>query len=162
MPADGGAAHWLASTALSELMRGNLWLYPIAEIVHITGITVLVGGVTLFDLRVLGFGRALPVDQLGRHLLPWAVASLGLVVPAGLLLFSADPAAMLDNRVFLLKLSLIACAGINALLFHAGVYRTVAGWNTGAAAPALARMHALASILLWIAIICCGRLLAYV
>lgn len=162
MPADGGVVPWLASTALSELMRSNLWLYPIAEIVHIVGITVLVGGVALFDLRVLGFGRALPVDQLARHLLPWSVASLGLVVPAGLLLFSADPAALISNRVFLLKLTLILFAGLNALLFHLGVFRSVAEWNTGRPAPGLARMHAAISLALWVAVISCGRLLAYV
>lgn len=160
--ADGGVVPWVASTALSVLMRSNLWLYPIAEIVHIVGITVLVGGVALFDLRVLGFGRALPVDQLARHLLPWSVASLGLVVPAGLLLFSADPAALASNRVFLLKLTLIAAAGLNALLFHLGVFRGVAEWNTGRRAPGLARMHAGVSLALWVAVISCGRLLAYV
>lgn len=162
MAVDGGMVPWVASTALSELMRSNLWLYPIAEIVHIVGIAVLVGGVALFDLRVLGFGRALPVDQLARHLLPWSVASLGLVVPAGLLLFSADPAALISNRVFLLKLTLISVAGLNALLFHLGVFRSVAEWNTGRGAPPLARMHAVASLVLWIAVISCGRLLAYV
>ena len=162
MAADSGVVPWVASSALSELMRSNLWLYPIAEIVHIVGITVLVGGVALFDLRVLGFGRALPVDQLARHLLPWSVASLGLVVPAGLLLFSADPAALVNNRVFLLKLTLIALAGLNALLFHLGTFRNVAGWNTGAGAPGLARLHAVISLALWVAVISCGRLLAYV
>lgn len=156
------AAIWLRLSWLSQLMRGDPWLYPSVEIVHILGFVVLVGGVTLFDLRVLGFARAIPVRQLGQHLLPWSLASLALVVPAGFMMFSADPQSLINNRVFLLKLTLIVAAGINALLFHIGVYRSVAAWNTGAAAPALARAQALLSILLWIAIICCGRLLAYV
>lgn len=156
------AAAWLVSTPVSALMRSSLWLYPIVEIFHILGFVVLVGGVSLFDLRVLGFARALPVDTLGRHLLPWSVASLGLVVPAGLLMLSAEPQGLLGNRVFQLKLLLIAMAGVNALLFHVGVYRTVASWNTGATAPPVARFQAVLSLLLWIAIISCGRLLAYV
>jgi hypothetical protein len=156
------AALWLASTPLSRLMRNDPWLYPSVEIVHILGFAVLVGGVSLFDLRVLGFARGIPVQLLGRHLLSWSLGSLALVVPAGVLMFSAHPQALLDNRVFLLKLALIASAGVNALLFHVGVYRTVDGWNTVTAAPPLARAQALLSMLLWIAIICCGRLLAYV
>lgn len=160
VPAD--AAAWVASTALSGLMRSNLWLYPIVEIVHILGFVVLVGGVALFDLRVLGFARTLPVKSLGRHLLPWSIASLGLVVPAGLMMFSADPQGLLDNQVFLLKLTLIALAGLNALLFHVGVYRNVAAWDVATPAPALARFQAMLSLLLWVAIISCGRLLAYV
>lgn len=156
------AAIWLRLSWLSQRMRGDPWLYPSVEIIHILGFVVLVGGVTLFDLRVLGFARAIPVRQLGQHLLPWSLASLALVVPAGIMMFSADPQSLVNNRVFLLKLTLIVAAGLNALLFHVGVYRTVAGWNTGVAAPPLARAQALLSILLWIAIICCGRLLAYV
>lgn len=156
------AAGWVASTPLAGLMRSHLWMYPIVEIVHILGFIILVGGVTLFDLRVLGMARALPVREFGHHVLPWSVASLGLVVPAGLLLFSADPHSLANNPAFQLKLALIACAGVNALLFHVGPYRSLASWNLGAAAPVRARVQALLSILLWVAIVSCGRLLAYV
>ena len=81
-------------------------------------------------------------------------------MPAGLLMFSAHPHDFANNRVFLLKLSLIAAAGINALLFHKGIYRSVAAWNADRSAPLTARLQALASLALWIAVICCGRLLA--
>lgn len=159
-----GATGLLAALEASDLavaMRGSLWMYPIVEIVHITGFVILVGSVAMFDLRVLGFGRALPLQALGRHVLPWSVASLLLIVPAGLMMFSAHPHDFIDNQVFQLKLLLIAAAGINAGLFHAGVYRRAAQWNIAVPAPPLARMHALASLAIWIAIISCGRLLAY-
>lgn len=160
LPAD--PVGWLASTPLSGAMRNSLWLYPIVEVVHIVGFAVLVGGVALFDLRVLGFARTLPVLPLGRHLLPWSLGSLLLVVPAGVMMFSSQPRQFLANPVFLLKLSLIATAGLNALLFHAGVYRSAEQWNSGRGAPLLAKVQALLSLLLWIAVISCGRLLAYV
>ncbi|HEV7816771.1 MAG TPA: hypothetical protein VGP06_16935, partial [Janthinobacterium sp.] len=144
---------------LARAMRGNLWMYPIVEIVHIVGIVLLVGSVAMFDLRVLGFARSLPLRALGRHLLPWSVASLALIVPAGLMMFSAHPHDYVGNKVFQLKLSLIGVAGLNALLFHKGVYRSVESWNGGA--PPLARAHALASLAIWIGVISCGRLLAY-
>jgi hypothetical protein len=82
-----------------------------------------------------------------------------LIVPAGLLLFSAHPQELARNQVFLLKLALVAVAGLNALGFHLGVYRSAATWDAGT--PALARVHAVASLGLWIGVICCGRLLAY-
>ena len=140
-------------------MRDGVWLYPVVEIVHIVGFTVLVGAVAMFDLRLLGFGRALPVQVLARHLLPWSWAALLLIVPSGLLMFGAQP-ELLDNQVFLLKLALIGAAGGNALAFHTGPWRTVAHWP--ARLPARARWHAALSLLLWIAVIACGRLLAYV
>ena len=156
-----GLLGWLEASALAQAMRGGLWLYPVVETVHILGFVILVGAVAMFDLRVLGCAPGLPVDALGRHLLPWSAASLALVVPAGLMLFSAHPQDFIGNRVFLFKLGLIALAGINALLFHLGPYRTVAAWNSGVTAPAAARLHALASLALWITVIVCGRFLAY-
>lgn len=156
-----GFLGWLQATPLSLAMRTSLWLYPIIEIVHIVGFVMLVGAIAMFDLRVLGWSRFLPVQGLGRHLLLWSVAGLVLIVPAGLMMFSAHPREFIDNRTFLIKLSLIAVAGINALLFHVGVYRSVAQWNENVPAPALAKVHAVASLVIWVAVICCGRLLAY-
>ncbi|MFC5477468.1 DUF6644 family protein [Massilia suwonensis] len=162
MEIGAGVLTTLAATPLSTAMREGAWLYPIVEIVHIAGFAVLVGSVVLFDLRVLGFARNLPVAELGRHLLRWALASLILVIPAGLLLFSAHPVELADNRVFQLKLVLIALAGLNALAFHLLPYRSVAGWDRNYAAPPLARFGAVLSILLWLGVISCGRMLAYV
>lgn len=140
-------------------MRDDPWLYPVVEIVHIVGFSVLVGAVAMFDLRLLGLGRALPVRDMARHLLPWSWLALLLIVPTGLLMLSTQP-ELLDNRVFMLKLALIAAAGLNALAFHAGPWRRAEHW--GAAPPAPARLHAGVSLLLWIGVIACGRLLAYV
>jgi hypothetical protein len=162
MAQGAGVFDALAATPLAGAMRESAWLYPIVEIVHIAGFSVLVGSVVLFDLRVLGCATSLPLAALGRHLLRWARASLILVIPAGLLLFSAHPGELAANPVFLLKLTLIALAGCNALAFHLLPYRSVAGWDRERAAPPLARLGAGLSILLWLGVISCGRMLAYV
>jgi hypothetical protein len=155
------ALAWLAATPLAGAMRSAPWAYPVAEIVHIAGFSVLVGSVVLFDLRVLGCAPGLPVAELGRHLLRWALASTLLVVPAGLLLFAAHPVELAANPAFPLKLALIAAAGLNALVFHLLPYRTVAHWDRARTAPPAARLGAALSILLWLGVISCGRLLAY-
>ena len=120
---------------------------------------MLVGAVAMFDLRLLGLGRALPVHALARHLLPWSWAALLLIVPSGLRMFSTQP-ELLDNTAFLLKLALIGAAGGNALAFHIGPWQSAAHWPDKP--PRRARLHAALSLLLWIAVIACGRLLAYV
>jgi len=153
------AAQLAASLPFAQAMREHAWLYPAVETLHIVGFSVLVGAVAMFDLRVLGFGRQLPVKALARHLLPWSAGSMLLVVPTGLLLFVADPAALLANRIFLLKLGLILVAGLNALAFHSGPYRQADAWAQRA--PGRAVLHALLSLGLWLAVIACGRLLAY-
>jgi hypothetical protein len=152
---------WMHDSPLGAAMRGDLWLYPLVEVMHIVGFSVLVGAVVMFDLRVLGLSRTIQVKALARHLLSWAIAALLLIVPAGLMMFSAHPHDFASNDIFILKLCLIATAGLNALLFHVGVYRSVVAWNTGVAAPGVARVQALFSIGLWVSVIFCGRLLAY-
>lgn len=162
-PADGGSLLGAVErSGLAAAMRGELWLYPIVEIFHIAGIILLVGSVVMFDLRVLGFSRSLSVRALARHLLPWSVGALALIVPTGLMMFSAHATEFVDNRAFVLKLTLITIAFANAAAFHVGVFRTAAGWDLDRPAPAGAKAHALASLGLWAAIVSCGRLIAYV
>ncbi|MCK8687635.1 DUF6644 family protein [Pseudomonas umsongensis] len=161
MEGNRGWLDWLNDSSLGSAMRGDLWLYPLVEVVHILGFAILVGSVVMFDLRVLGVSRNIQVTALARHLLPWSVAALLLVVPAGLMMFSAHPHDFASNDIFILKLCLIATAGLNAVLFHLGVYRSVTAWDAGDPPPAVAKLQALFSIALWVSVILCGRLLAY-
>lgn len=161
MEESAGLLGWLAATDLAQAMRSSLWMYPIVEIIHILGFVLLVGSVAMFDLRIFGFSKNISIERLGRFLLPWSLLSLMLVVPAGLMMFSAHPHDFIGNQIFLVKLALIATAAVNAVIFHAGVYRFVGHWDTNREVPAAAKAHALMSLLIWIAVISCGRLLAY-
>jgi hypothetical protein len=146
---------------IGEAMRSSTWLYPAVETLHIVGFILLVGAVLMFDLRVLGLSRRVPVRMLAGHLLPWGAAALVLIVPAGLLLFAADATAMVGNRAFVLKMALLMAAATNAAAFHLGPFRTVAAWDQGVTAPLPARLHAGASLVLWLSIVACGRMIAY-
>lgn len=152
---------WLETTSLAVAMRQWLWLYPIVEIVHIVGFVVLVGAAIMFDLRLLGLSRQVPVSRMERHLLSWARGSLVLVVPSGILMFIAHATEMAENPAFRLKLILLALAGLNATLFHKGPFRSVSTWDQEATAPIAARVNAVLSMICWVAILSCGRLLAY-
>jgi hypothetical protein len=152
---------WLETTQLAVAMRQWLWLYPIVEIVHILGFVLLVGAAFMFDLRLLGLARGLPVSGLATHLLRWSRLSLWLVMPSGLLMFTAHATEMAVNPAFRLKLLLIAAAGVNAGVFHQVPFRSVAAWDASAPSPPPARAAAVLSLLLWTGVISCGRLLAY-
>jgi hypothetical protein len=152
---------WLEATAAGQAMRQSLWLYPIVEIVHITGFVMLVGAAAMFDLRLLGFSRRLPVASMARHLLPWSRLGLAVVAPSGLLMFVAHATEMAMSPVFRLKLLLIVVAGLNAAVFHRWSFKSVGGWNHDAVTPAAAKVSAALSLILWTSVISCGRLLAY-
>jgi hypothetical protein len=154
-------ANSVEALAIARAMRENLWLYPAVEIAHILGFVILVGSVVMFDLRVLGLSKHIPVRALARHLLPWSVAALAIIVPTGLMMFSAHAADFISNRAFQVKMGLLLAAGINAAMFHTGPYQGVAAWDTQARAPLTARLSVALSIAIWIGVIACGRLLAY-
>ncbi|MGH9005571.1 MAG: DUF6644 family protein [Acidimicrobiia bacterium] len=154
-------AMWLEGSGLAAAMRHWLWLYPIVEIAHILGFVFVIGAAVMFDLRLLGFSRRLPVDAMAHHLLPWSWAGLALVVPSGLMMFAAHAAEWVGNPAFWVKLGLLAAAGLNALVFDRGVFRSVAKWNQGVTAPAAAQLAAVASLLFWGGVVSAGRLLAY-
>ena len=151
----------IEALAIARAMREQLWLYPAVEIVHIIGFVIIVGSIVMFDLRVLGLSKAIPVRALRHHLLPWTLGALVLIVPTGFLMFSAHASDFISNRAFQVKMALLLTAGINAAIFHTGPYQSVASWDTQAPAPLGARASVALSILIWFSIIACGRLLAY-
>lgn len=155
------AVHAIESSGVGRLLRESLWAYPITETLHIVGLATLYGSVLIVDLRLLGLNRSLPVSRLARHALPWTVGAFLLVMLTGLLMFTAHAEDFLTNRVFIVKLGLIATAGVNAALLHTGVMRTVAAWDVNVMPPLRVRLAAVFSILLWTTVIACGRLLAY-
>ncbi|HEU5323012.1 MAG TPA: DUF6644 family protein [Methylomirabilota bacterium] len=93
-------AVWLETSALAVAMRQWLWLYPAVEIVHIVGFVFLAGAAFMFDVRLLGLSRALPVTAMASHLLRWARLALLLVVPSGALMFAAHATEMAANPAF--------------------------------------------------------------
>jgi hypothetical protein len=148
-------------SALGVAMRQSLWLYPIVEIVHLTGIALLVGSIAMLDLRLLGISNSLPVRRLASHILPFTAASFLLIVPSGFAMFVAHASDFLQSEVFILKICLILAAGVNAAVFHVGVFRGASDWDVNRMPPPVARLCAALSLLLWISVIACGRLLAY-
>jgi hypothetical protein len=155
------ALGWIEQSALATAMRQELWLYPSIEILHIFGFVTLVGSIAMLDLRLLGLSRQIPVRALAGHLLPWTFGALIVIVPTGLMMFVAHASDFISNTAFVLKLSLIFGAGLNAAVFHMGPYRTVGQWDTAIATPTAAKFHAMVSLLIWMGVISCGRLLAY-
>jgi hypothetical protein len=149
----------LQERALGHLMRSSPALYPMVEILHILGFVVLVGSIVALDLRLLGFGRAIAIEPLVRLLLPLSRVGFLVAISMGFLLFSADAAHVVRNLAFQAKLLLIAAALFNIVIAHAGPWRRLALWRAEASGGAKAT--ALASLLLWLAAICAGRLIAY-
>lgn len=150
---------WLEKTSWAADIRQSLWLYPALEIVHILGIVMLVGPAFMFDLRLLGFSRSLPVAGLSTHLLPWSRRGLLLIIPSGVLLFITNAKTLGNDPVFWLKMGLLLVAGLNVFIFHNFILRL--NTHIGGELRFSAKISACVSIIVWISVIACGRLLAY-
>lgn len=153
---------WLENSAFSEGMRQWMWFYPLIETLHILGLAIFFGSVAMFDLRLLGCSRQIWVTDLAQHLLPWSYLSFAVVALSGFLLFAMTATEIGVNPVFRLKLLLILAAGINAGVFHLVPFRSVMQWNRGSKVPLAAQTIAVVSLVLWVAVIVCGRWIAYV
>lgn len=134
-------------------LKSHLWAYPALEIVHITGIGLLLGNLVLLELRVFGLGAALPVKDLSRLSLGIALAGFSLAAASGLLMFASQPSELLGNRAFTLKMLLLLAAACNAAWFHGrGSLDRLDVW---------ARVQMLVSTVIWLAVVACGRWIAY-
>lgn len=149
----------LQESALGHTMRSSPALYPAVEILHIIGFVVLVGSILALDLRLLGLGRAIAIQPMAQLLLPVSRAGFLLAISMGFLLFSADASHVVKNPAFQAKALLIVAALINIVIAHAIPWRHAEAW--GKEASLGAKATALLSILLWLGVICAGRLIAY-
>lgn len=152
----------LQNSALGETVRSAQYLYPILESIHILGIALLVGAAFSFDLRLLGMGqRNLAVTTAARCLLPVSHIGLAIAASTGVALLSAQATVVATAAAAPWKLGLIVVAGINVVVFHHGIYRTVANWDLHAPVPLFAKVSALISMFVWTGVIIAGRFLAY-
>ena len=155
---------WIENTLkavnpVAALMHSR-WGWPAAESIHFLGLSLLVGCITLFDLRLLGMAKRIPIAALHR-LIPWGLAGYGINVVSGLAFLMTEPDQYIYNPAFQFKLLFMAVAGFNALAFYLLAYRASTAPGAAAEAPRSARIIAATSLCMWIAVIVCGRLLTF-
>ena len=151
---------WLYDLPLSTIVRENSSVYAVVETLHAIGMGLLVGTITIINLRLLGALRRIPVFMLVNLLgLIW----VGFIVNActGTLMFMADAEKMAGNTIFLTKMALILCGFVIALLLRHVVFRNMGRWSKGGSIPVKARILSCLSLVVWYSAITAGRLTAY-
>jgi hypothetical protein len=146
----------LETSWLGHLARHSAWTFTIANLLHVLGAALLVGGIAVFDLKVLA-ERGRGAWETGRYAIPVAAAGLALQVPTGLVLLAAEARALGVNPAFYAKLAFIAVGLANVALFHV----RLGGALRAGRLPPEARFFAVASLGAWILTLLAGRLIAY-
>jgi len=149
----------LAASSFSTWLRESpsIWAYPAVLTLHTVGLGVLVGANWMVDLRVLGFARELPTSLFARAF-PIMWAGFWLNAATGVLLFIADPMKS-TTTIFAWKLAIIAAAVMMLMMLKRKLYGELVHMDN---ATGTIKAVAAVSIVLWVAAIATGRLMAYV
>jgi hypothetical protein len=150
---EGGVINtWVLST---------YWLWPLLEIIHFIGLSLLLGSILIVDLRLAGYLRQ--IDIMSTHrLLPWAVIGFAMNLATGFLFFFGDPGRYSVNIGFQIKMILVLIAGLNVLVFALKINPVIGKWDPYGDTPALAKTIAWVSLLTWTGVLLLGRLIPYI
>ncbi len=147
-------------TAIGQFMRDSMWAWPAFESLHFIGMSLLAGTIVLFDLRLLGFARAVPVGALHR-LIPVGIGGFLLNLTTGICFVCAFPDQYLFNAAFRWKVVFIAAAGLNVLFFYTRVFQRLEAMSENTPPPLPARIVGGISLGAWVGVMAAGRLITF-
>src|SRR6187549_3655463 len=97
---------WLETTSIALFVRESAYGFPIVVAFHIMGLTLSVGMLLWFDLRLLGLAMlGTRVSDLYRRLAPYIVFGFLTMFVTGLLLFTGFAVAAYGNLYFRIKIA---------------------------------------------------------
>jgi hypothetical protein len=135
----------------------------VLEGIHLIGLSVAVGLLLLTDLRLMGvFLPQVPVKQVHRQLQPYILGGFAVVIVAGSLLFLSEASTLIVSPPWPFKFFFMLLAGVNALYFEFVIARRPEALPAGGRMPPSVRRAGLASFVLWVLVIICGRMIPYI
>jgi hypothetical protein len=141
----------------------GVWTYGWLNLAHILGIGTLFGAVLILDLRLLGAWRTIPLPLLARPTIPLAAVGFVIAVTSGATMLTVNATGYEGNPFLYAKLPLIGVAVINVLVVQrlTAWRRALAGHDPGPGDRRVLGIVGAISLLLWFAIIACGRMIGY-
>ncbi|MGZ6010518.1 MAG: DUF6644 family protein [Caulobacteraceae bacterium] len=147
----------LQASPLGSTISQSTWMFPTIETVHVVAIATVIGTIFVVDLRLLCVAsQKRPASAVIGEFLPWTWAAFALALVSGTLLFTSRAADYMALPAFLAKFAIMAVAAANMLVFHLTAERRITTWDTGRPITG-ARLAGGLSLLLWTAIVICGR-----
>ena len=156
-----GFAAWLETTAVSVKVQSITWLIPVLQSIHILMIGIVFVSSLMITLRVLGSMRAdEPFATVWGRFAPWMWSGLVVMALTGLVLIVGEPVREFSSVSFWLKMSLLAISLTTIFVFGRTLRPETLTSATGEFSAGR-KAAALATVVLWLAIIFLGRAIAY-
>lgn len=153
---------WLADTPVSHLFQEVLWIVPAVQSIHILAIAIAMSALLMIHLRAVG---VLARDQTRADIVDRFLPALWLALPTlaatGMMLIIAEPARSLRNPAFYWKMGLLLVGIVITVAYAHPLRRDPSWWDIARRRP-LSTGIAITSLILWVAIVFCGRWIAYV
>src|ERR1700704_861372 len=150
---------WLQATSLAVFIHQTKSAFTTIEVIHVIAISLVIGSISVVDLRLLGVASTKrPFTQLARDVLPLTWAAFALAAATGSLLFLSQAAAYFATTTFWIKMSIMALAGINMLVFEFITVGGVREWDLKPTPPPHARLAGGISVTCWLLVFIFGRL----
>ncbi len=154
-------SRWLQATWLCDYFSSTSWVVPTVQSIHILGVALVFASMSLLSLRLLGFSSSRQsVSVAALPTLAWLWPALVVLLLTGLVMVVSEPERELLNQTFLLKMVLVAVAAVASGLLRRSMLRHRQAWDAPEGRKA-AKPVGVLFFLLWVAIIVCGRWIAY-
>jgi hypothetical protein len=147
---------WADHTWISMMIRDSTWAFALIEVFHLFGLTLLLGTLTVVNLRLFGWGLGgYPLKLVALDAFPWTLLGMTVSIASGILLFLSEAMKCYASAPFFLKMGLLGAALLFTFTFHRYLTRT------DAPSPAASKCAACLSVILWFGVGLAGRAIAF-
>jgi hypothetical protein len=145
----------LQGTGFAAAMRGSIFLYPVANVVHVLAALTFFAAVAAMDVKVLRTNSVSDARAFIDRVRPVAIAAFVVQAGSGLMLLAPEAIHIWHNPVFKLKVAAILLGLANVIVLEILLRRD------GAELSRLAKAAAVVSLVVWLSTATLGRLIAY-
>jgi hypothetical protein len=152
---------WLEVSPASLFIQSNAWVIPVTQSVHIMTLAVIMTTMTMLNVRLIGVvGRAQSLSVSRKRFLPLLWRLLPVAALTGTVLIVGEPRRELLSAYFWAKMAMLVTV-VGLTLLVAPLLEDKPLGDLAGDRRLLIRAVGTLSLLLWLAIIFCGRWIAY-
>ena len=147
---------WADHTWIAMWIRDSTWAFALIEVFHLFGLTLLLGTLTVLNLRLFGWGlNCYPLRSVAADALPWTFVGMAISITSGILLFVSEAMKCYGSLPFFVKMGLLGAALVFTFTFNRNLTKA------DPPSPAVSKCAACLSIVLWFGVGLAGRAIAF-
>jgi hypothetical protein len=155
-------SHAIQSIGFLTDIRESGYVYPCIMATHLACIGIFGGLILMTDLRLLGLAlNDVSISDVVRGTRFWKRLGFVIMFTMGFLLGTSESDKYYANPYFQLKMVMLVMVAVHAWYFRPRVYNNPEALDKAPQIPQVAKTAAICSLLIWIAIPCLGRWIAY-